>query len=109
MSDPANEPCDLQEAEKFDHLAGECACHQRMPDAVSYYRQSLAVRERVLGPEHYEVADSLVRLAGVMEWDIREESEAERLWRRAVGIYERAYQEQSAAKSELFVHVFMGL
>src|SRR5262245_28364283 len=109
MSDHESEPVDLQAAEKFDHLAGECWCHQRMPDAASYYRQALAVREKVLGPDHYEVADSLVRLAATVGWDQLDNPEVVALWEQAVGIYERIYQEQFAAKSELFRHVFMAL
>jgi len=79
-----------------------------LTDAASYYRQALAVRERIFGPDHYEVADSLVRLAGIGEggWD---SPEAEVLWRRAVGIYERCYHEQSVTRGQLFQHVFMGL
>jgi tetratricopeptide (TPR) repeat protein len=109
MTDSENEPLDLQAAEKFDHLAGQCWVHQQMSDAASYYRQALAVREDVLGLNHYEVADSLVRLAGVVGWDERESAEPEALWQRAVGIYERLYQEQATAKGELLQHVFMGL
>jgi pentatricopeptide repeat protein len=109
MSDRENEPLDLQAAEKFDHLAGQCWIHQQLPDAAGYYRQALAVRERVLGPNHHEVADSLVRLAGVVGWDERDSPEAAALWEQAVGIYERLYQEHAAAKGELFQHVFMGL
>ncbi|HEY1189158.1 MAG TPA: tetratricopeptide repeat protein [Gemmata sp.] len=108
MSGGEIDPLALQAAEAFDHLAGECCCHDRLADAAAYYHQSLAVRERVFGPDHHEVADSLVRLAGVGEngpWS----HEAEALWRRAIGIYERYLHEQSTARGELFGHVFMGL
>src|SRR5438874_12126 len=98
-----------KQAEKFDRLAEQCCVHQQMHDAASYYRQALAVRESALGPNHHEVADSLVRLAGVIGLDERESPEAEGLWQRAVGIYEPLYQELSTAKGKLFQHVFMGL
>ncbi len=109
MSESQDEPLDLQIAEKFDHLAGQCWIHQQMPDAASYYRQAVAVREKVLGPRHPEVADSLVRLAGVVGWDEEDDAEAAALWEQAVAIYEPIYQEHSAAKGELFEHVLMGL
>jgi Tetratricopeptide repeat len=108
MSAEESEPLDLQAAEGFDHLAEECRFHERLTDAASYYRQALAVRERVFGPDHYKVADSLVRLAGIGE-DGWGSPEAEALWRRAIGIYDRCYREQSVARGELFQHVFMGL
>src|SRR5262245_22513815 len=97
MSIGASESLDLQAAERFDHLAGECLFHGQVADASSYYRRSLAVRERVLGPDHPEVANTLVLLAGVDEdgWD---GPEAEALWQRAAGIYERCYQKQMAAR-----------
>lgn len=109
MSDAMSMSPELQEAEKFDHLAGECACHQRMADAASYYRQSLAIRERVLGPDHHEVADSLVGLAAVLGWEDKEHPEYEPLFRRAYAIYERLYREQFAHKGELFERTVMSL
>ena len=109
MSDAMPESPELQETEKFDHLAGECACHQRMADAASYYRQSLAIRERILGLDHHEVADSLVRLAAILGWDDKEHPEYEPLFRRACAIYERLYRDRFAAKDELFGHAVMSL
>jgi tetratricopeptide (TPR) repeat protein len=82
-------------------MALECWCHQRIDDAITYYRQALAVRESVLGPDHCEVADSLVRLAGVVSWGKTDSAEAEALWRRAVAIYDRLDSQSH--------HVVMGL
>lgn len=109
MSDSENESKALQAAERFDHLAGQCWNHHQMPDAASYYRQALVVRERVLGPNHLDVANNLVRLAGVVSWDERASPEAAALWERAGGIYEPLYQQHVAAKGELFNHIFMAL
>lgn len=109
MSDREDDPLDLQSAERFDHLAEQCEIHQQMPDAASYYRRALEVRERVLGPNHHEVADSLVRLASAIGWGQSDCPEAAALWEQAVGIYERLYREHAAAKGEVFRHVFMGL
>jgi tetratricopeptide (TPR) repeat protein len=109
MSEPQNGPLDLQAATKFDHLAGQCWIHQQIPDAVSYYRQALAIRKAVLGPHHLEVGDSLVRLGAMIGWEERDNPEAVAMFEEAVGIYEPLYQEHSAEKDELFEHVFMGL
>jgi tetratricopeptide (TPR) repeat protein len=109
MSEPQNEPLDLQAAEKFDHLAGQCWIHQQMADAVSYYRQALAIRKESLGPHHLEVADSLVRLGAMIGWEERDNHEAEAMFEEAVGIYEPLYQLYPSVKGKLFEHVFMGL
>jgi tetratricopeptide (TPR) repeat protein len=108
MSVGESESFDLRAAEGFDHLAGECLFHRRVADAVSYYRQALAVRERVLGPDHPEVANTLIVLAGADEdkWD---SPETLALYQRAAGIYEQCYQKQSEGRDERFVRVFMGL
>lgn len=100
---------DPEEAERFDYLAGECLCHDRVDDAISYYRQALAVRERVFGPDHYEVANSLVGLAGVIGWNGRESPETEQLYSRAVAIFERYCRDLSASKEHPFQDAFMGL
>jgi len=109
MSDQESRPLDSNAAEEFDHLAQECWRNRRMSDAVSYYRQALAVRVTTLGADHHEVADSLVRLAGAIGMDDRECTEPAVLWRQAADIYEPLYRQHRAAKGELFQHIFMGL
>lgn len=44
----------------FVVFQGKCA------EAVPLYRQSLGIREKTLGPEHPDVAESLNNLAGVL-------------------------------------------
>lgn len=106
---PEGNASDPEEAARFDYLAGECLCHDRVDDAISYYRQALAVRERAFGPDHYEVANSLVCLAGVIGWNGRESPEAEQLYHRAVAIFERCCRELSASREHPFQDAFMGL
>lgn len=109
MSPEGNGLSDQEAVERFDHLAGECLCHDRVDDAISYYRQALAVRERVFGPDHCEVANNLVPLAGVLGWGGRESPETEQLYHRAVAIFERYCRDLSASKEHPFQDAFMGL
>lgn len=109
MSDDGNGPEELKEAEGFDHLAGECLCHGRREEAVEYHRRALAVRERVLGPDHPSVANSLIVLAGVVGWKRFDGPEVEALTRRAADIYEGVVERLGADRSEAFTNAFMGL
>lgn len=109
MSDTNDTPEDVQTAEAFDHLAGECFIHGRRADAVEYYRRALAVRERALGPDHHDVANSLIVLAGVIGWNESDHPEVESLNRRAADIYERAVGLLNDERGETFKHVFHGL
>jgi ATP/maltotriose-dependent transcriptional regulator MalT len=104
-----NEPPDSPEAEECDYLAGQSLGKGQLSEAVSHYREAVAIREGVLGPDHYQVADSLVRLAGLVGWCQSNSTEADALWRRSVGIYEQHYQALCKGKGELFEHVLMGL
>jgi serine/threonine protein kinase len=59
--------------------------------AERLYRQSLAIRERVLGREHPDVAESLSGLAGALS--LKRIEEAERLAKRSLSIREKALGE----------------
>jgi tetratricopeptide (TPR) repeat protein len=104
-----NQLLNLKAAGRCDHLAVQCCIHQQMTEAASYYRQALAIRENVFGPSHLDVADSQVRLAGVLGWRGRESPEAESLWEKSAAIYEHLYRKRTAKKDKLFERVFMGL
>ena len=52
------------------------------------YRRALAIFERILGPEHYEIAINLNNLAALYQAR-GETSEAEALYRRALAIKEK--------------------
>jgi serine/threonine-protein kinase len=58
------------------------------PEAEPLFRQSLAIRERLLGPDHPDVANALLQLASLTMSVGKEEREA--LLRRARAIQERA-------------------
>ena len=59
--------------------------------AERLYRQSLAIREKVLGKDHADLAESLSGLAGVLS--LKKIDEAERLARRSLSIREKALGE----------------
>lgn len=56
-------------------------------EAEPLYRRALAIEEKVLGPDHPEVASDLNNLA-LLLWDTNRASEAEPLYRRALAIAE---------------------
>ncbi|MBK8431210.1 MAG: tetratricopeptide repeat protein [Chloroflexi bacterium] len=56
--------------------------------ARPYYERALAIRERALGPDHPDTANSLNNLA-VLAYDMNDFPEAARLMRRAVAIREQ--------------------
>jgi tetratricopeptide (TPR) repeat protein len=59
----------------------------RFNQAAAYFRRSLAIREKILGPNHPEVARTLGNL-GLVAQDQGHLAEAQRLQERALGIYE---------------------
>jgi tetratricopeptide (TPR) repeat protein len=84
----AGDPAALAEATDLNkeavalHMAGEYV------QAEPLYRQSLAIREKAVGPEHPDVALSLYSLA-LLCHDQRRYAEAEPLYRRSLAIAEK--------------------
>jgi tetratricopeptide (TPR) repeat protein len=60
----------------------------RYQEAEPLYRRALALREKVLGPDHPDVATSLNNLAGLYDTQGRYK-EAEPLYRRALALWEK--------------------
>jgi tetratricopeptide (TPR) repeat protein len=60
----------------------------RYTDAVQLARRVLAIREKALGPDHPDVADSLTILAMLYESQVRY-AEAEPLYKRSLAIREK--------------------
>jgi len=58
-------------------------------DAIPIAKDALAIREKVLGPDHSDVATSLANLAGVYEREGRY-AEVETLYKRSLAIREKA-------------------
>ena len=61
----------------------------RLAEAEPLWQRALAIRERALGPDHPDTAQSLNNLA-VLYRDQGRLAEAEPLWQRALAIWERA-------------------
>jgi len=61
----------------------------KLDGAASYYRRALAIKERLLGPDHPDVATTLNNLALLCKAQGRL-AEGETLYRRALAIFERA-------------------
>ena len=72
----------------LNNLGNSLAGAGDLPGAKSFYRQALAVSERVFGPDSLYAAASLNNLANVFETESHS-SEAEPLYRRALGIREK--------------------
>jgi tetratricopeptide (TPR) repeat protein len=77
-------------ATRINNLAILLRCTKRMAEAELLYRQALAIRERLYGPDHIDVAQSLNNLAMVL-YDTNRMVEAEPLLRRALAIHEASY------------------
>src|SRR5262249_3191631 len=73
----------------LDSLAGLHRAQGRTAEAEPLYKRSLAIREKVLGPEHPEVAQSLNNLA-LLYLDQGRYAEGEQLFRRSLAIQEMA-------------------
>ena len=61
----------------------------RYADAEPLYKRALAVREKTLGPDHPDVAQTLNNLA-LLYYNQGRYAEAEPLYKRALAIYEKA-------------------
>ena len=64
-------------------------------DAEREYREALAIYVRAHGENHPQVAQSLLKIAYVLEDDDKRWREAEPLYRRALGIRRRVYGDQN--------------
>jgi hypothetical protein len=85
---PASPQALLEVAADRVALAAMLDASGRHREAAAALRHALAVYERVLGPEHYEVAGVLEDLAGVTE-RVGESEQADALRARALGIRRR--------------------
>jgi CHAT domain-containing protein/Tfp pilus assembly protein PilF len=74
----------------LDNLADNYARQARYPEAVAAYQQALAIKEKVLGPEHSDVAMCLCDLALAYTHQGRH-AEAEALLKRALDIEEKVH------------------
>lgn len=63
-SSPASQP-DLDEATRLDAEVEDLSLKGQFQDGISLAEQSLALREKALGPTHPRFAESLNNLAGI--------------------------------------------
>src|SRR5215470_2780458 len=80
---------DLDTATSLNNLAVLLSAKGDYAGAERLYRRALAIREKVLGPEHPDTAESLNGLAAVL-YSKGDYTGAEALYRRALAIQEKA-------------------
>src|SRR5215207_8185161 len=94
---PKGEPCSLRARTGPGPLRGGRHLQQprgdrsrgALDDAEHLYGRALAIKERLLGPEHPDAAITLKNL-GVLCWSHERDEEAGDLLNRALAIFERA-------------------
>ena len=79
----------VEEADRLNRRAIQLYIQGRYADAEPLYKRSLAIREKALGPDHLDVAQSLDNLAQVYREQGRY-AEAEPLYKRSLAIREKA-------------------
>jgi CHAT domain-containing protein/Tfp pilus assembly protein PilF len=79
----------LQEARKLIERGSKLRGAGKYEEALPLFERGLEIRERVLGPDHCDVAEALNRVA-VLYWSKSEYAKAEPLFQRALGIREKA-------------------
>src|SRR5712664_1632016 len=80
---------ELAEARRLNREAATIRSSGKFSEAVPLVQRALAIREKILGPEHPDVAASLDNMAGLYR-DQGKYAEAEVLYRRALAIGEKA-------------------
>jgi CHAT domain-containing protein/Tfp pilus assembly protein PilF len=85
----AQQSAELEEAERLMQQAFELYQQGKYAEAIPLAQRSLAIREKVLGPEHPDVATSLNNLA-LLYSDRGNYAEAEPLYQRSLTIREKA-------------------
>jgi len=86
---PAQDAALLRRAEELNAEVTQLYRQGRYAEAIPRARETLAIREKALGPEHPDVATSLNHLAGLYEHQ-GQYAQAEPLSRRALAIREKA-------------------
>jgi len=86
---PAADPVALAEAAHLNQEASTLYIAGKYTEAEPLYQRALAIQEKLLGPEHPDVAMSLYNLALVCRYQGRY-AEAEPLLKRSLAIREKA-------------------
>jgi tetratricopeptide (TPR) repeat protein/CHAT domain-containing protein len=77
----------IVEADSLDNLAALHQAQNQYDEAARLYQNSLAIREKVFGPDHYDITTKLNELA-IIHYRQGEYAEAESLFLRALKILE---------------------
>jgi tetratricopeptide (TPR) repeat protein len=80
---------DLAQVETLNSQASQLFRERRYQDAIASIREALAIREKVLGPDHLDVAASL-NILGLLYDNQGRYHEAEPLYQRSLQIREKA-------------------
>ncbi len=90
-------------AQSLYHL-GELYSWKDAAQAESFFKESLAVREKIFGRDHWELIESLNGLAQLhQQWDRHDA--AERLLRRALAIAQDSYGPEHPATAAELIHL----
>jgi CHAT domain-containing protein/tetratricopeptide (TPR) repeat protein len=79
---------ELSRAERLTEKSVQLCKEGKYGEAIPFAEEALAIRERISGPEHPDVADSLTRLAEIHE-SLRQYPEALLLYERSLSIWEK--------------------
>jgi len=80
---------ELARVEALNSQASQYFRERRYEDAIASIREALAIREKVLGPDHLDVANSL-NILGLLYVNQGRYAEAEPLYQRSLAIREKA-------------------
>jgi CHAT domain-containing protein/tetratricopeptide (TPR) repeat protein len=99
-------PESLDTADALDVLAGALFVVKtaEIPEKRQLAERALAIREKSLGPVHFEVAQSLYTLGRVL-WQAGEYREARLQWERSLAIREKVLGPRHAAVRILLAHL----
>lgn len=95
----------LKSSEAMVGLGNVLAVRNEFEEAERYYRQAIALRERVLGDEHPEVGAALVSLAE-LRWKAGRREEAERLAERAMSILKQNQKDDTGQAANCLALVY---
>ncbi|CAL1529171.1 unnamed protein product [Lymnaea stagnalis] len=83
----------VQTAKHYGNLGRLFQSMKRYDDAERMHKQAIEIKERLLGPDDYEVALSVGHLASLFNYDMFKYDEAEKLYLRSVKIGRQLFGE----------------
>ena len=99
--------CVVQEAEEMHFKTMDimcvCVCVCVVQEAEEMHLKAIEIKERLLGPDDYEVALSVGHLASLYNYDMNKYAEAERLYMRSINIGENNNNQAWELSSDLLI------